>query len=995
MEIAENIIKPTLGQEAGQNSLKGHCQRQIREWKEFIISYLSQSMQERGQFLQELFDSVEEKIHTLPSGKQGGTELLSKHKDSMYQQIKSFYYKPDTSIFDELHRAWWEKAGEIAAQFPEKASKPQEGKRFYTQPEDRLFKILKFFKRWMFYFTRAHLYLLNVFRKKKSAINYWHHSPRLQGLFRHHFVRDFISSWMSLEDKTEKEFCQLVMKIKKWEETACIAGDSFEAPYPGNAWSALQVAVTEEVETWFENTGKSFEKDLELSGTMEYADWRLGNRFLGRRIRSETKKWNKNHRNWGNTLHALFEDWRSDLELSGLQHYISHNAAKLVESFTQWGLMLKDAHLEPILAFLSESKNKFIHLDKKESVRLITQIKYQIKKKLDQEMIRPLQETLSKNLLLNQIDKTEHLLQKHITSLEQKHTVIKAGNYNKALEPDELQTVSNLELISFEIQPWYEERFDVIKNELLVSVNELLLQAGDVDEVVAFSLNAASETLKGGGADFKECEDVIIEGFNRAYEKIKDVDRNLEEVLNKCSEELATTLENLKIRIHELTETENVSAMRLRISKAKAIRQSLALKDRLLLIFRNLYRKLSSKAVNIWTRLHALQKRITERLIPSASSAVPSRDISDFLSESDKIIENLPLIYRRLYAMEPLTDPMLFEGREQEVQAVNRAYDHWQQGSFGSVLITGEKWSGLTSLVNYLLSQNKFSFPVFRHVFKGNIIKPGDLYNILSELLNNDTVQSSEQLITYLNNSDKKVIILEDLQHLYLRKMNGLKALMEMIEIITSTHKQVFWIVTLSSYACQYLEKSIQISAYFSYPVSLEGFTGGQISDLVIKRNRISGFRIIFEAGEADLRDKKFQRLDEQGKQEYLKKRFFKQLNNFAQQNVSMALMYWLLSTRKVTKNTIVISLFKKPDLSFLLLLSAERIFALHSLILHDGLDVSRMSDVLSLPPQKVHMLLLAMEEDGILNRDQEMFMINPLVYRSVVQLLKSKNLIY
>ena len=469
----------------------------------------------------------------------------------------------------------------------------------------------------------------------------------------------------------------------------------------------------------------------------------------------------------------------------------------------------------------------------------------------------------------------------------------------------------------------------------------------------------------------------------------------MEEVLKKSRDEFVSTLDRLKTSIWDLTETENVSAIRLRISKAKAIQQSIAFKDRLLLIFERLVKRIVLWITGAWNQLQSWQKQIKQMLIPSASSAVPSRDVSDFLNESNQIIENLPLIYRRLYMIEPLVEPMLFEGREKEIKTVSVAFDQWRQGRFGSVLITGEMWSGLTSLINYLLSQNNFIFPVHRHAFESTITEPGELYSLLAKILKKDNFQSITDVIEYINTSDKKIIILEDLQHLYLRKINGLKALMEMIEIIAATHKHVFWIVTLSSYAAQFLEKNIQISGFFSYPISLGDFTARQISNLVIKRNRISGFKILFEAGKSDLEDKKFLKLDDNGKQEHLKTRFFKELNSFARHNVSLALLYWLLSTKKVTKNTIVISNFKKLDLSFLLLLSSERIFVLHCLILHDGLKAEEVTEVLSLPPQQVNMLLLAMEEDGILYQKKEVFMVHPMVYRGVIQLLKSKNLLY
>ena len=105
------------------------------------------------------------------------------------------------------------------------------------------------------------------------------------------------------------------------------------------------------------------------------------------------------------------------------------------------------------------------------------------------------------------------------------------------------------------------------------------------------------------------------------------------------------------------------------------------------------------------------------------------------------------------------------------------------------------------------------------------------------------------------------------------------------------------------------------------------------ISKLVIKRNRVSGFKINFEAPAELADDKKFKKLNDEEKQEFLRSKFFKELHSFSKSNVSMALMYWLLSTKSVDGHSITIKSFEKPDFSFLNSLQADRVFLLHALI--------------------------------------------------------------
>jgi hypothetical protein len=107
-----------------------------------------------------------------------------------------------------------------------------------------------------------------------------------------------------------------------------------------------------------------------------------------------------------------------------------------------------------------------------------------------------------------------------------------------------------------------------------------------------------------------------------------------------------------------------------------------------------------------------------------------------------------------------------------------------------------------------------------------------------------------------------------------------------------------------------------------------------------------------------------------------------------------MALMYWLLSTKSVDGHSITIKSFEKPDFSFLNSLQADRVFLLHALILHDGLNVMQAARVLNMNEQKVRFMIIEMLEDGVLIEEEDFFLVNPIIFRNTVQLLKVKNLI-
>ena len=86
---------------------------------------------------------------------------------------------------------------------------------------------------------------------------------------------------------------------------------------------------------------------------------------------------------------------------------------------------------------------------------------------------------------------------------------------------------------------------------------------------------------------------------------------------------------------------------------------------------------------------------------------------------------------------------------------------------------------------------------------------------------------------------------------------------------------------------------------------------------------------------------------------------------------------------------------FQEPDLSFLTTLSARKVHVLQALILHDGLSAEHLNEVINEDLYDSSLLLITLLDDGIIIKKDDCYRVAPLVFRSVVNLLKSKNLIY
>jgi hypothetical protein len=966
------------------------------QWHSFLQDYFQKLIYQNKEFLKKHLDFIRKQ-------KPEQTDEINFKADDEYKQavfefIKETYSErpqQQQSDFEELHSSLITEFKNIKSSVPDIIIKEQKSARFEIQKEDRFgLKLRKPFKIFFFRLSKLPFHFLNLFRKNKKPLKYWKHEIKAKALFERHFLNGFQDLFVELNESILREFTVSLVKLREFEDLSTdgnhTASESIELGFDKEFIKKIKSQINDH----YLHLCKCYEEEYELADTIEFNNKWLHQKRLDRDFKQFEKQFGKKQHNWNNTIHALFEDWRSELELSALQSFMQKSIQALNANVIDWHDKLKANYVNPIKSFLAEAQATFDEdeNEKEDIAKKITQVKYLTNKQLDKGLIQKMQESLSKNTILNQMDRLEHLMGERIEKLANDYVVTKSNNFDAALEDSDLSSISNYELLSFEVKPKLNDKLEALKSNIFQKMGELLIKVGDIDEIVHYVLSSASNSL-GSESSEQEARNIVVDGFERAENTAEEVDNQIQEVIEQAKDELKKLSDELIQELQKLKENENVSALKIRISKAKAIHKSEALTQQAVDFINQYFEIVKKFTLKYYQKAWELKDELSKRFLSATIENEPNRAVSDFLNESNQVIDGLPVIYKRLYAIEPLTDMVLFEGRKKEIEKITKAYLAWTEGKYASVLLTAEKWSGMTSLINYAVKNIKFNNVPIRTELKFNNPNPEHLIKYLSELLEND-FSNKDSIIEYLNAGKKRIIIFENLQKLFLREMHGQKALVEFIDIMTATQKNVFWIGSMSIYTFNYLEKSLKMSAFFSYHIPLEPLSDDEISQLIIKRNRISGFKIKFEAIEKDANDKKFKKLGDSDKQQYLKERFFKDLNNFAKSNISMALMFWLLSTKKVDDQTIVIKNFKKPDFSFLSSLKNDRVFVLQALIMHDGLKLEQVAKVLSYSSTRAKFLLLELLEDGVLIEKESQYLVNPIIYRNTVQLLKSRNLL-
>ncbi|MEO9964972.1 MAG: hypothetical protein ABJF11_04240 [Reichenbachiella sp.] len=938
-----------------------------------------------------------EAFYALPESSRASNSQITEFKSRWLAHIQTQWPQPQAIDFINTHEALLSGLNEIFEGIPKSKKKEQKSERFTIQKNDSIWtRMLKFIKRIGLGIGHIPLIITNLFRKNKKPKQYWTHEIPLRNLTKDHFLINTLNGLSEATQLIYRGLAAQYISIKRWEETLA-QGNGVESIKPvaiDDFRNNLLDNIAQLLNEITQKNQQGFNHDIEKAGTMELPGRHLSDEIITKRYEQAEAAWTNYDLHWKNTIFAVFEEWRLDLNV----HLLKHKTLSNLEDFQQAQFKKMHEYVRPELNGISsfiEEGLKAIEKPQETIQKELKRLNYQAVKKLDMELVPQLCEKLSHQSVINLINKLEVNIDQHIEVLSDERVIVKSDAFDSPIKTSDLNKISPRELITFEMLPGFKSKINTIKQSSFSSLQNTADHVKDLDHIITFSLSSAISTLENHPEKEEEATSIAVEGLKRAQTRLLEEQTILDESITSNSEQLESAINDFCGDIMELTFNENVRELRMRVAKAKAAQQALQVRRKLEEKILERKRNLTLVLLGAFNKIRHRWNVIAEDFILTAKKPEITKQVADFLLESQQAIDRLPQIYKRLYQIEPLDDLELFVGRQEEFLTLKKAFESWGKGHYAATIVVGEKWGGLTSFLNYAVANARFTHTVTRLAVVDNGCSGEHMIHILRKIFKNDEFTTLSDVIKYLNESPKRIVILEDIQNLFLRKVDGFEALEQLFKLINETNKNVFWISSTSIYAWAYLKKTIFINEYFSYEISLKSMTNEQIIDIIWKRNRISGFKIRFEAQPELAEDKKFSRLDEEAQQQLLKKKFFSELNVFAQSNISLALIYWLLSTKNVDDSSITIGKFKKPNLNFLTILSMDKLYTLHAIILHDGLTETQLAQVLCITPKASSLTLLALLEDGIIINTNGIHLINPLVYRNTVSLLHSRNLIH
>lgn len=392
-------------------------------------------------------------------------------------------------------------------------------------------------------------------------------------------------------------------------------------------------------------------------------------------------------------------------------------------------------------------------------------------------------------------------------------------------------------------------------------------------------------------------------------------------------------------------------------------------------------------------------------------------DLSEHtLASAMQFVNTLPVVYRRLFAFEPLRDPQLLAGREDALADVTAAWERWQYGGAGCQIVVSPPGAGITSFLNVVAGHLSDDAPgAVRKILRARIRTETALAATLGTWLGlgeaNDLDVLAERVLKAPAGAMPRAVVLEAAEHLHLRVRGGSRLFERFLGFVAETERSVFWIVSLTSSAWQLVSKRAPGYVTDVKRLTLTPLTSEQLRDAILARHLRSGLPLKYVEpthGREALRTRAHRTQPGEKRQQLIEKRYFERLHRASQGSIRLALFQWL---RSADFNSLEGSLVVQPlePLSPQMdMLDLTQSFALKAILDHGSLTVDEYREVARASAAEAphtfrslvdhHVIEVPGTRDGRDDRPplpHERYRVRPFMTGAVIAHLRSRNILH
>jgi len=700
---------------------------------------------------------------------------------------------------------------------------------------------------------------------------------------------------------------------------------------------------------------------------------------------------------WQNTFFVIFEDWRFREHL--YSYIIGVKESKLItENLIQRKIdTILIAQVDNLIAYTNNLLDGLPNPEEanKDAIRTFLKTKlYKLKKDV-------LEDDKTEETSNNAVIEIPNLLRKFelditclLAKMPVKVALVKNPDFMKGLKKSEMNYFSPKEFVEFEFLPSFFSYSTSIQSQLGVSLKHILNQYKDYDQVIDFYLDTSIALTDKDEVSEKQ----IIQVFEEGLQRLQKININVKELLLKIKDEnlsdITQNSDSLIVKLEQLDDSDNIFSIQVRMLRSKTSSAVRKASKRLLseiktyyAIFLEFYRAYNNKFNEAYVQVK-LRLKIT-----NPASTVTS-EISNYLTEIERRVTELPVVYQHLFEISPVKESNLFLSRDVELEKLIQAYNDFLKGYNAATILIGENGSGKSSLLNYYFKSIKSKFQIITFHITDFYISDDDFYRLMNEIFHQKTIASMSDLHAHIDTfHEPRIVILDGLERLFNRKLEGFDCMQKFLSLILSSNHKILWTCSVSKIAGNYLNKTVNLFEYFDHKIEINTLEKEQIKNIVLKRNKLSGYQIIYL--DKDLKNEEKSTKIDVLKQEQLENAFFTALNKFADSNISLSLYFWLQSIESIENEIIYIHNFLLPDFSFLENISSIKAYALLNIVLHGKLTTEYFHSIANISFEESFRTLSILKEDSILLFHNGYYTLNGFLYKHVIRILNNRNLIH
>jgi hypothetical protein len=585
---------------------------------------------------------------------------------------------------------------------------------------------------------------------------------------------------------------------------------------------------------------------------------------------------------------------------------------------------------------------------------------------------------------------------------------------------------SKVEARALPLQELARQSFDALRIERIRSSTDGLLTAiggvrGDIEglwEVYAFSRDEALREL---GSEEPDSEERAVELMGGALERmassletrLQDLDKAVQGAQGRLAGEISEGSSALLGRVGAGRMQAQLLAARSRVADLTAwvadrwgppARRALAAA-----------RSLGDRVV-AWIR-EAVQ-RTRALLGREGAREVTSARTVQSLADAQALVDRLPLVYQRLFTLEPISDPALLAGRASELEVAMERWRRWHAHEGAPLVVRGRQWSGITSFLNVLAGEIRAEGHSHLSVtLRERFVGGAALADTLSRELGLPACDSLDELAHAVFAADESAlpaaVTVDNLEHVFMRAPGGTDLAERLLTLMAETEPRIFWIGGVSTSAWQLIATAEPDAVSQVDVLELPPLGAQAVREAVLARHRRSGLDVHYEESVttgARLRRRLRRMRSGKGFKRLLEDEFFELLHRASGGYLGLALFQWLQAATFDPDEGVVMRLPTRPDFSVLEQLSLTQNFTLKAFLEHRTLTLEEHDRIFRIPRQESYQVLESLRnrqliekvargvEPGADESDIQIdlrYRVRPLLTGAVIAHLQGRNIVH